>query len=254
MQALDLSTYLSTMAGHSKWKQIKHKKAISDSKKSAVFSKLAKLISIAARDNQDIQTNIRLQSIVSRARASNMPRDNIERAISKARDKENASIKEIIVQATGPFNSAFIIEAITDNSNRTMQELKKIFTDYNLKMASEGSLDWMFRKTAWTEYRSPKNNDMALTDSLIELGADDLEIDQEDQTQIVYHDSSISALVADTIKNHQGEILNQENGYIAKEPITLSSPEQQASILQIIEIVEDQDDTQEVITNIKLID
>lgn len=134
------------MSGHSKWSQIKHKKGISDLKKGNVFSKLSKLITIAAKDGTDPSANNKLQSIIERARAENMPKDNIERAIQKSRDKDAANLKEIILQAVGPAGSGFIIEAVTDNSNRTIQEIKKILGDHETKMAAEGSLDWMFER------------------------------------------------------------------------------------------------------------
>lgn len=134
------------MAGHSKWKQIKHKKEISDKKRAAIFSKFSKLITISARDNPDINSNIQLQAVVSRAKEANMPKDNIERAITKAKDKDAINLKEIYISAIGPSNSAFIVKAITDNSNRTIQDFKQLFTKNNLKMVADGSLDWMFEK------------------------------------------------------------------------------------------------------------
>lgn len=143
------------MSGHSKWSQIKRKKGASDQKKSASFGKFSKLISIAARDNPDINSNFKLQTVVNRAKEINMPKDSIDRAIKKANDSENKALKEIIVNAVGPENTAFVIKAITDNSNRTIQELKSIFHNSGLKMTSDGSLDWMFDKNQDTSY-SPK--------------------------------------------------------------------------------------------------
>ncbi len=136
------------MSGHSKWSQIKHKKGISDLKKGKVFSKLSKLITIAAKDGADPSSNSKLQTVIERARAENMPKDNIDRAIKKSSDKDSAGLKEIIVQAVGPEGTGFVIDAITDNSNRTIQELKQIFLGHNAKMASEGSIDWMFERKA----------------------------------------------------------------------------------------------------------
>lgn len=173
------------MAGHSKWKQIKHKKEITDKKKSAVFSKLAKLITIAARDNPDINTNIRLQATIQRAKNANMPKDNIERAISKARDKESNDLKEILIYAVGNNNTAFIVKAVTDNSNRTIQELKQIFTNNNLKMAADGSLDWMFDKNKDTTYtpKFPIDIDLEEENKMIKI----LEtIEDQDDVEDIY--------------------------------------------------------------------
>jgi YebC/PmpR family DNA-binding regulatory protein len=134
------------MSGHSKWSQIKHKKGIADQKRGQLFSKLSKLISVAARSNPDPATNPRLQNAIEHARTFNVPKDNIERAIKRAQDKDAAALDEISIQAIGPSSVALIIQAITDNRNRTINEVKKILSDHDSKMAGEGSLNWMFDK------------------------------------------------------------------------------------------------------------
>ncbi|MDO8608926.1 MAG: YebC/PmpR family DNA-binding transcriptional regulator, partial [bacterium] len=134
------------MSGHNKWSSIKHKKGLEDAKLSKIFSKFTKLISIAARKNPDPTTNASLKSVMDQARSVNMPKDNIERAIKKANEKNSVELKEIIIQAIGPSSIALIIEAITDNSNRTINEVKAILNKHNAKMAEAGSLDWMFEK------------------------------------------------------------------------------------------------------------
>lgn len=132
------------MSGHSKWSQIKHRKAASDQKKGQLFSKLARKISIAARTGTDPTTNYKLQSVIDEARTFNMPKENIERAIKKASEKETAALSELIIQAMGPGGIALVIEAITDNKNRTINEIKHILTEHEAKMVPEGSLNWMF--------------------------------------------------------------------------------------------------------------
>lgn len=139
------------MSGHSKWSSIKHKKGITDAKRSKEFSKIAKLLSIAARDGADPASNHRLQAVIDRARKANMPNDNIERAIKKAAEKDAASLHEVTIQAMGPEGVAIIVEAITDNTNRTISELKTILQKNNAKMASEGSLAYMFDKLKTNE-------------------------------------------------------------------------------------------------------
>ncbi len=132
------------MSGHNKWQQIKHRKGISDQKKGQVFSKLAKKITIAAKGGSDPSTNYKLQSAIDEARAANMPKENIERAVKRAAEKDAASLNEVTVQAMGPGSVAVIIEAITDNKNRTIAELKNILAKNGFKMVPEGSLNWMF--------------------------------------------------------------------------------------------------------------
>ena len=137
------------MSGHSKWSQIKHRKGVSDQKKGQVFSKLAKKITIAAKDGTDPSTNYKLQSVIEEARAANMPKENIERAVKRATEKDATSLNEVMVQAMGPGSMAVVIEAITDNTNRTIAEIKNILVKNGFKMVPEGSLNWMF-DAGWT--------------------------------------------------------------------------------------------------------
>ncbi|HEY4506630.1 MAG TPA: YebC/PmpR family DNA-binding transcriptional regulator [Candidatus Paceibacterota bacterium] len=132
------------MSGHSKWSQIKHKKEVSDQKKGQVFSKLAKKILIAAREGSDPSSNYKLQSVIEEARSVNMPKDNIERAIIRASDKNATELYEIVIQAMGPGGIALVVEGITDNKNRTINEIKHILSDTGFRVVPEGSLNWMF--------------------------------------------------------------------------------------------------------------
>lgn len=132
------------MSGHSKWSQIKHKKGISDQKKGQLFSKLAKKISIVAKGSADPTSNYKLQSVIDEARSFNMPKENIERAIKRASEKEAVALSEVIIQAMGPGGIAVVIEGITDNKNRTLNEIKHVLAENDFKMVPENSLNWMF--------------------------------------------------------------------------------------------------------------
>src|SRR3989344_2836985 len=134
------------MSGHSKWSQIKHRKGIADQKKGQLFSKLSKLISIAARKGLDPDTNLDLKNAIEKARSFNMPIENIERAIKSAVEKNSSQLEELRIEAMGQGGIAFIIEAITDNRNRTIGEIKNIFKDYGVKMVQLGTLLWMFER------------------------------------------------------------------------------------------------------------
>ena len=134
------------MSGHSKWSQIKHKKSLTDKKKGQIFSKLARLITLAAKKGVDPKMNPGLAQEIEKARAANMPGDNIERAIKKVSDKDQAQLEELSVEALGPGGVALRIRAITDNRNRTMAEIKKILSDHNSKLVPPGSLAWMFNQ------------------------------------------------------------------------------------------------------------
>lgn len=130
------------MSGHNKWSQIKNKKGVADVKRGKIFSKLLRAISIAAKTEPNPQFNPRLRSAVDTAKEYLVPLDNIERAISKASEQKDLS--EMIIEAYGPEGSAIIIEAITDNTNRTIAEVKKILSDQDAKFATQGSVLWAF--------------------------------------------------------------------------------------------------------------
>jgi YebC/PmpR family DNA-binding regulatory protein len=167
------------MSGHSRWSQIKHRKEVSDQKKGQVFSKLANKITIAARGGADPSTNYKLQSAIDEARAVNMPKENIERAIKRVGEKEAASLNEIIIQAIGPGSAAVVIEAVTNNKNRTIAEIKNVLTKNDFRMVPEGSLNWMFGKD-WTPKTPLEVGDLATRqkfDKLLEelAASDDVE-------------------------------------------------------------------------------
>lgn len=131
------------MSGHSKWSQIKRQKGIIDQKKGQLFSKLSKVISMAARKGADPEMNIELKNAIEKAREANMPKENIERAIKRVADKNAAQLEELTIEAVGPESLALIITAITDNKNRTMGEVKKILLEFGYK---QGSVMWAFTK------------------------------------------------------------------------------------------------------------
>lgn len=131
------------MAGHSHWAGIKHKKGTKDAKRGALFSKLLNAISVAARDEPNQDFNPRLRTAVQKARERNVPQENIERAINRAREKTD-SLEELLLEAYGPGGSAILIEAISDNRNRTIAEIKNILAEHNAKFAERGGVRWAF--------------------------------------------------------------------------------------------------------------
>lgn len=137
------------MSGHSKWSTIKHKKAAADAKRGQIFSKLAKMISLAAREKgSDPSMNPRLKMAMETAQKENMPKENIERAIKKGTGElEGATLEEITLEIYGPEGIAIIVEAITDSKNRTLSEIKKILSQHNAKLANEGGVQWAFDKS-----------------------------------------------------------------------------------------------------------
>ncbi len=133
------------MSGHNRWSQVKNKKGVADVKRGKIFSKLLRAISIAAKTEPNPQFNPRLRSAIEKAKENNVPQDNIDRAVSKAAEEKN--LEEVVIEAYGPEGSALIIEGITDNTNRTVSEIKHILSGNNGKIANPGSVLWSFNKT-----------------------------------------------------------------------------------------------------------
>lgn len=137
------------MSGHSKWSQIKHQKGVADAKKSQFFSKLAKVISVAARKGGDPNTNSELRTAIEKAKAINMPNDNIERAIKRGSGKEEGiQLESARYETYGPGGSAIIIDIITDNKNRTLAEIKHLLSLHDAKLGGQGSVLWAFENKA----------------------------------------------------------------------------------------------------------
>ncbi|MBU6141802.1 YebC/PmpR family DNA-binding transcriptional regulator [Patescibacteria group bacterium] len=132
------------MSGHNKWSQIKNQKGAADKKRGLLFSKLLKAIAIAAKADPNPQFNPRLRSAIDQAKKANVPQDNIDRAVSKA--SEEKPLEDVVVEAYGPEGVALIIEGITDNTNRTIAEVKHLLSEHNAKIATPGSVLWSFEK------------------------------------------------------------------------------------------------------------
>lgn len=133
------------MSGHNKFSQIKHHKEAQDKKRGALFSKMLLAISVAAKSNPSPDANPRLRSAIEQARANNVPKDNIERAVSKASEQKN--LEELTIEAYGPEGVGILIEVITDSSNRTTNEIRHLLDELGAKMANPGSVMWSFEKT-----------------------------------------------------------------------------------------------------------
>ena len=183
------------MSGHSKWAQIKHKKGAADATRGKVFSKLSRIITVAAKNppaggGPDPKTNSRLASAIEEAKRANMPNDNIDRAIKRAAEKESASLKEVMYEAYGPGGSAVIIAAVTDSSNRTTNEIKHLLSEHGAKLGEQGSAMWAFNK---------KEKDF-IAKYPVELSGDDAKkfenllsaLDDHDDVQEVYSNAQLT--------------------------------------------------------------
>lgn len=185
------------MSGHSKWAQIKYKKGATDAKRGKIFSKLSRIITLAARElGPDPKTNSKLAAAIEEARKNNMPNDNVDRAIKRATEKDSADLKEVIYEAYGPGGSALLITAVTDNSNRTTNEIKHLLAEHGAKLGGQGSAMWAFDKPARPAGGSGKDFVAKFPTT---LSADDSKkfesllsaLDDQDDVQEVYSNANI---------------------------------------------------------------
>lgn len=168
------------MSGHSKWSQIKRTKGVLDQKRGLLYSKLSKKISIAVKEGggADPSTNYKLKSAIDYAKTAGMPNDNIERGIKAAAGGSAGSLKEVVYEGYGPFATAFLVECATDNTNRTSNNIRKIFSDHGGNMGSQGSVAWQFN-TKGQILVERVNNLANIEMAAIDAGADDVRESEE---------------------------------------------------------------------------
>jgi YebC/PmpR family DNA-binding regulatory protein len=170
------------MSGHSKWAQIKRTKGVLDQKRGLLFSKLSKKISIAVKEggSPDPSANYKLKASIDYAKGQGMPNDNIERAIKNAASGQAGSITEVIYEGYGPFGTAFLVEAATDNTNRTSNNIKHIFSKHNGNMGAQGSVAWQFNAKGQILVERDKKDDLSdLELAAIDTGAEDVRESEE---------------------------------------------------------------------------
>jgi YebC/PmpR family DNA-binding regulatory protein len=169
------------MAGHSKWANIKHRKGAADAKRGKIFTKLIKEITVAARmGGGDINANPRLRSAIIAAKAENMPKDNMERAIKKGTGElEGVNYEESTYEGYGPAGAAVLVESLTDNKNRAVAEIRHIFNKYGGNLGENGCVAWMFEKKGYLVVEKSVIGEDALMESALEAGAEDVREDGE---------------------------------------------------------------------------
>lgn len=231
------------MSGHSHFHNIKLKKGAEDAKKSKLFSKLSKEISITVREGgPDIAFNPKLRSIVDKARGLNMPNDSIEKAIKRGSGEiEGATLEEFLIEAYGPDNMAVLIEGITDNKNRSINEIKLLVSQKGGKIVNEGAIKWMFERRGVigiTDIQSKEEAELIA----IEAGAED--ILWEEDNLIIYTKPEEMENVKNNLTSLKVDFANLE--WVAKEKI--SADEEKCT--SFIEAIEDHDDVSNVYTNI----
>jgi YebC/PmpR family DNA-binding regulatory protein len=236
------------MAGHSKWKQIKHKKAATDNKRSAVWAKRIREIIVAAKaGGGDPGGNARLRTAIDAARAVNCPNDNIDRAIKKGTGElEGETYQEITYEGYGPGGAAIIIEATTDNPNRTVAEVRHAFSRNGGNLGASNSVAWMFdRKGLLYLDAEPYPEDRALDDAL-EAGAEDF-TREGDQYEVTTSVSGFHA-VQDALKSRRYVMQSAELAMVPRNTVKVEGAEA-ARLLRLMEALEDLDDVSKVFSN-----
>ena len=240
------------MAGHSKWAGIKHKKAANDAKRGKIFSKLAKLITVAARDGGgDVNGNPHLKLVVDKAKAANMPNDNIDRAIKKGTGElASDAISELVYEGYSPGQVALMIDILTDNKNRTASELRKIFDKKGGQLGSPGSVSWMFETRGVIELPTDSISEDDLLELALEAGADDVKV-EEGHLQVLTTPAQFTA-VRQAIAGANLEPSYAEVTRIPTSTVTIEDEKTATKVLNFIAEVEDNDDVQNVHTNLDI--
>ena len=242
------------MSGHSKWSTIKRKKGAADAKRGAIFTRLAREIVLSARDGGgDPDSNFRLRLAVDKARAENMPKDNIERAIKRgtSEDKDSAAFEQITYEGYAPHGVAVMVETVTDNRNRTISDLRHAFSKSGGNMAELGAVGWQFDRIAYFSFPSSAMNFDKAFELGIEAGANDV-IEEEEHIEIIAPVESFK-IIADAL--HKANVQPEEAGLrmSPKQEVELS-PEDSVQVLKALESIEDLDDVQNVYSNLKVSD
>ncbi len=241
------------MSGHSHWATIKRKKGANDAKKGAIFTRLGREIAVAARDGADPDSNYKLRLVVDKARALGMPKDNIERAIRRGAglDKDAAAFEEGIFEGYGPHGVPIVVKVVTDNRNRTISDLRRIFTRAGGNLGEHGSVAWQFDTLGYISAPREGRDDDQIFELAIEAGAENYEADAETiefYTQPADLHAVSKNLQAAGIKPESVELIMKP-----KNPVALE-PREAVTVMNCVESLEDLEDVQTVYSALDLND
>jgi YebC/PmpR family DNA-binding regulatory protein len=241
------------MAGHSHWANIAHKKSLIDSKRGKLWSKLAKAIIIAAKaGGGDPDANLRLRYAIIDAKAGNMPKDTIDRAIKKGTGElEGSNFEETLYEGYGPGGVAVLCDILTDNRNRTAPEIRKIFEIAGGKLAGAGSVAWMFDRKGLVAIAASETDEESLMELALEAGADDVQ--HVGETFEITCNPDVYTAVCDAIEKAGLKPELSEIARIAKDTVELDA-ETGRSVLKLMEALDDHDDVQKVAANFNIAD
>tara|TARA_B100000886_G_scaffold137893_2_gene93236 strand:- start:2735 stop:3472 length:738 start_codon:yes stop_codon:yes gene_type:complete len=234
------------MAGHSKWANIKHRKARQDASRGKVWTKVIREITVAAKDGPDPDDNPRLRLALEKANAANMPKDTIKRAIEKGSGTgETGQLEEIIFEGYGPGGVAILVETMTDNRNRTVSDVRHAFSKYGGNLGTDGSVAYLFKKLGLIHINKDFSEEQ-LMEIVINSGAIDL-TDEEDFFEVTTEANDFNK-VLDIFKENDVKYLNAELTLRAETLVNLDQ-DMSEKVFNIMEFMDDLDDVQEVHTN-----
>jgi YebC/PmpR family DNA-binding regulatory protein len=243
------------MSGHSKWSKIKRGKAIEDAKRGKIFSKIARLILVAVKEKGgDPTTNPRLRMAIEQAKAVNMPNENIERAIARgAGGTEGAKMEDFLYEAYGPGGIALLIEGITDNKNRTLGEMRNILSKNSGKFVESGGVSYLFQKKGVilvNTGRSPADKE-ALALSAIDAGAEDIKWRDNNILEIYMQPEAIDK-AKQALEENQAQIESSSLAWVPITEIEIAGQKTKDQITKLLDALEEQDDVNEIYSNLKL--
>ncbi len=238
------------MSGHSKWSTIKHKKAAADAKRGKVFTRLAKELTIAAREGGgDPESNVRLRLAIDKAKAANMPKDNIERAIKRGTGElEGGALEEIVYEGYAPHGVGMLIEVVTDNRNRAVAEVRHVFNKHGGNLAEAGAVSWQFTRKGYISISEEVDEDEVFLVAA-DAGADDVRFDDE-VTEVYAEIEQLQdvrqSLVEGGYKLDEVSVIYDPNN-----PLELET-NQALQVLKVVELMEDLDDVQNVYSTLEI--
>ena len=236
------------MAGHSKWKQIKRKKAVTDNKRAANWTKLIREITVAAKaGGGDPAGNPRLRLAIDTARAANMPNENIDRAVKKGTGElEGVNYEEITYEAYGPAGVAIMIESLTDNGNRTVADIRRWLSRNGGNLGTTGSVAWMFDRRGQIEVDGERFDEETVMEAALEAGA--LDVESEEGTFTVLTEVTDFTAVQDGLREKGIAWESAELAMVPKTTVNVAGPDADM-LMKLLELIEELDDVQKVYTN-----
>ena len=242
------------MSGHSKWANIKHKKGKADAERGKIFTKIGREIAIAVRDGgPDPAINGKLRDVIAKAKASNMPNENIKRSIAKAAgDGGNVNYEEIQYEGYAPGGVAVIVSTLTDNRNRTTPEIRALLSRNGGQMGESGSVAWMFDRKGVIEVKGEGLDEDELMTLGLDSGMSDMEANDEGFT--LYCEPADLDTLQKALEDAKYVVENAEVSMIAKTPVEISDPEAARKVLRLVDALEDHDDVQNVYSNFEIPD